>query len=208
MILAKNPNFKGNIANVYSDETITLYNLVTEMTSESSKLYGLFNVIRAYHDKDKEISSGFKKCVPYVLVSGIAQYRNTDHFEISSYTWLLPFDIDKKDNVDIEWKELFEKICKNDSVVTVARSTSGKGIKGILRLKKDAYDPALIYTLAKTNIYPYLETQWGCKLDIAQGKLVQPFYLTWDKDGYVNWEAKELDVDYGITLIDIEQSGD
>jgi len=208
MILAKNPNFKGNIANVYSDETITLYNLVTEMTSESSKLYGLFNVIRAYYDKDKEISSGFKKCVPYVLVSGIAQYRNTDHFEISSYTWLLPFDIDKKDNVDIEWKELFEKICKNDSVVTVARSTSGKGIKGILRLKKDAYDPALIYTLAKTNIYPYLETQWGCKLDIAQGKLVQPFYLTWDKDGYVNWEAKELDVDYGITLIDIEQSGD
>ena len=45
MILAKNPNFKGNIGNAYPLCSKTIGELMIEMTDPESKLKGLFNTI-------------------------------------------------------------------------------------------------------------------------------------------------------------------
>jgi len=208
MILAKNPNFKGNIGNAYPLCSKTIGELMIEMTDPESKLKGLFNTIRIYQDKDPDIAKGFKKCVPYVLVTGEAEYRDTKHFDLSSFTWLLPFDIDKDENPDADWQALYDRIKSCDYVVFVGKSVRGKGIKGIIRLKEDSFDPKVTYTVSKQNINKYLNEQWNCILDNNQSKLVQPFYLTWDPDMYVNLDAKELIIDYSVTLVDIESSGE
>lgn len=134
---------------------------------------------------------------PYFTVSGQFTYRNNMSLIKDTYTWLCPFDIDYKENPNIDMNLIKNIICSCDSVIFCGKSPSGKGLKGIIRLKKDAYKIEDHYSVLK-NIYRKFEKDLGCVFDDAQAKLSQPFYFTFDEDAYINFDAIELDIDYTL----------
>lgn len=182
--------FIGGATHTNPEGTMTLEEILTVMTDQS---YGYSRVS--------------KKSLPYFTITGQFSYRNNLSLIKDTYTWLCPFDIDYKENLEVNMDLVKNMICSDDSVIFCGKSPSGKGLKGIVRLKKDAYNIDDHYKVLK-HIYRMFEKSLGCIFDDAQAKLSQPFYFTFDKDAYINYDAVELNVDYTVPKEDITLEGD
>ena len=184
------------IKNVIPKEPITLKNvhyLITRNPELKSKISKLHVAIQS---GDETVETKIKLSLPFITTSGTFTYRDTKHFESKSYNWIIPFDIDRKDNTGItDWDELYDTIIK-DPYILLAFHSPRKGIKGIVNLKPNGFDHLSQYEVCKNVIYPYYEKQWGVVLDDSQGAFPQPLFLSHDPDAYVNWSAKEKSFNY------------
>lgn len=156
------------------------------------------NRIRHYNTTGyKKLASTAKGYLPYVLLSGIFNYRDNKSIIPESYTSIIGIDIDEDENTNVtDWQLLKKTICEDKSIIFCVISPRGKGLKGAMLLDKDDVDKILSSTnynnqndLISQCVYPILEKKWNVKLDMSQGKLSQPFFLTSDPNGYVNFNA-------------------
>jgi hypothetical protein len=134
----------------------------------------------------------------YVNMCGKYTYRNDASLIKDSFNWIVAWDIDKKDNLNKDFSKLFDIVCNNSSVILCAH-TSGGGLRGFSRLKENAFEfkNEEYYTRMIKFVHPYLEFIFDSKLDIGQYKLSQPWYLLYDENVYVNWNATPIiNVDY------------
>ena len=145
---------------------------------------------------DEKGADEAKSKLPYITPSGTYTYRNDKSLIPGTYNWVCPIDIDFKDNPNIDWVQLFKSITADPCVFLCVHSSRGQGLKAISKLAPNGYDPQDQYNTFRDVVYPYYEKIWGCKIDYQQGALSQPFYVTFDANGYVNINPKAQYFDY------------
>lgn len=156
-----------------------------------------------------EDAAKYKLSYPYVCMNAIFQARNNTDWIPKSITWVVPWDIDAKDNEGKDMNDLRKKIEETPSTILCCKSTSGKGLRGFSLLKKESFEPdaQIYYAKMRDVIYPYLNKIWDCKLDHMQGRFSQPWFMTYDENVYHNWEAKPIeDVDYSYVSMETIES--
>ena len=87
-----------------------------------------------------------------------------------------PFDVDFIDNTKSEIK-IFKEQIKKESIFVIY-SPSGKGIKFFIKKLFNTLDPYLYYEKYKELCRLY-EKKYNITLDYAQGRIKQPFFLTY-----------------------------
>jgi len=104
---------------------------------------------------------------------------------------------DQKHGWDIN--NTWQLICESEYTILAFLSPSKTGLKALIKVPESAYEIVDHYDVYKGAILPYLESQWGCKLDQRQGVLSQPLFLTHDPDLHYNSEYTDLQIDYSVT---------
>lgn len=188
--------FLGGSKNVTPKREITIKQFITLMKSDD-KLKKKFDRLRYLKKKNISQYKIEKDKLPYFTPSGCFTRRDNLSLKTGTYTWLCPIDIDQQDNPNVDMNMVQNKLTSEDSVLFCAKSPSGDGLKAFIRLKSGAYNIKDHYKIMKI-IYKRLEKDLGCVIDYAQGKLSQPFYLTFDKNAYVNFQAIELETNYTL----------
>lgn len=186
--------YGSNDCNPYKEITIQELEYMFKLDAEIKEKVEHCRVLK--ESGDSKAYSEAKNKLPYITPTGLFTYRNNKSFIKESYTWIAPLDIDGKDNVNVDWIKLAEKIRQHPSIILTLQSPSGKGIKALIRMKTGAFNIDDHYPIMRDVVYKYLNELWGCKLDISQGKLSQPFFITHDPNIYFNIRATELDIDY------------
>lgn len=190
--------FEGGSSNTLPSGIID-FNEFIRLTTKDANEKKIVEKIRMYQQNgEKETASALKKQRKYVTTAGVFSYRNDDSLMVSSYNWIVPIDIDSADNPNIDWVKLYYKMQTIDSIIWMAKSPRGEGIKAIVLLEKDKYDPKEQYTIFSNIIYPKIEKVLGAKIDYRQGALSQPFYLTFDENAYINLQATNAKFDYSV----------
>lgn len=145
------------------------------------------------------IVNDYKTSLPYVNMVGLySQRKNTAIFE-NSFNWIISWDIDKKENKSKNFDILFKLVCNTPSTILAAR-TSGGGLRGFSRLKKDAFVFSIdtYQPIMKQCVHPYLLGMWDAILDTHQYTLSQPWYVPYDPNVYFNADAEEINVRYEL----------
>ncbi len=199
--------FLGGATSVRPEKDIDFFELC-RLFKEDEEIKNIIEQLRIETDKHKKIE--LKNKLPYVTIAGRFTYRNNASLIPESYSWTCPIDIDidieKGINSDIDVDKLYNKIIYDDYVCFAAKSPRGNGIKALIQLKKDSYNYAEQYTVFRDVIYPYFEARWKCEIDIAQGKLSQPFYISHDANLHVK-KTKILLIDTSMVTADTILSG-
>lgn len=142
----------------------------------------------ALHGRDAVRSLKFK--FPYLLVPCLFTVRNNKSFIQDTWNGVAGFDIDKKDNPDVDWDLIMDRICTTPEVVLCFKSTSF-GLKGLIKLDvsflsgvaEDAISAVYKKTLQE-GVFPHFAALWGVKLDDYQATLSQPMFINHDADVY------------------------
>ena len=172
--------FKGGAKSTIPSGKIDFKELIRLLTKDE-EIKGIIENVRNLKASGKEDEAKAEKNkLPYVTLSGEFSYRNNESLIKDSYTWLAAVDIDEDENPNLDFTECLEKVKAHPSTLLALKSPRGKGIKAIIRLKPNAYKTENHYHAMKDVVYEHLNKIWGCKLDNAQGKLSQPFYVTHD----------------------------
>ena len=87
-----------------------------------------------------------------------------------------PFDVDLTDNTETEIKRFKNEI--KDKALFVMDSPSGKGLKFFIERAFNTLDPA-IYIEKYKSMCKEIENEFNINLDYAQGRIKQPFFLTY-----------------------------
>lgn len=197
--------FYGGSRNTYPNGEIDIKELIRLFSSDEK----IKKIIKDIRDEEDEVKQNkLKNKLPYITTSGIFAYRNDKSILTESYTWLCAIDVDEKDNLNIDFSKLFETLKKDNIIILASKSPRGKGIKALIQLKKGSYLYAKQYDTFRDIVYPALDKRWNCKLDRAQGKLSQPFFLTHDPNLHVNKNYKVFDIDYNVVNPDAIISGE
>ena len=190
--------FKGGAKSTIPNGKIDFKELIRLFTKDE-EIKSIINSVRVLKaDGKEEEAKAEKNKLPYVTTSGEFTYRNNESLIKDTYTWLAAIDIDEDENPNLDFNACLEKVKAHPSTLLALISPRGKGIKAIIKLKPNAYKIENHYHVMKDVVYEHLNKVWGCKLDIAQGKLSQPFYVTHDPNAHVNLKAKQLDIDYTL----------
>ena len=167
------------------------------MVKESPSLESLIKEYRETGDPQ------IKNRLPFFTPCGVMSKKNDKTFiseGSATYNWVIPFDIDKKDNLNLsdkDWEDLFvNKISANPCVLFAFTSPSG-GIKGLVVAEENSY---LWFVGERSNTpkvfkefhYPYLEKLWGVQLDKSQATLTQSMFLSHDPYVHCNVDALPL----------------
>jgi len=188
--------FYGGKHGVKPHSYITWFDVIDLFTKNESVKSSINSIRKLKSEGKAEEASKLKNELPFIITAGEFTYRNNDSLIESTYSWVCPVDIDEKENPNIDWEKLFSQIIQNPSVFLCVKSPRGVGLKALVWLSHKKYNPQQQYIVFRDSVYPYLEKIWGCKIDIAQGKLSQPFYVTHDENAYINKKAEPLDIDY------------
>jgi hypothetical protein len=189
--------FLGGSSNVIPKGTMSFASLIKQMTN-TPKIKKQFDELRKTQKLDVTKFKRIKNKLPYLTPSGQFTQRNNMSLIRDTYTWVCSVDIDKQDNPKVDMNMVQNMLCSEDWVIFCGKSPSGTGLKAFIRLKAGAYNIDDHYRIMTEVIYEKLGADLGCVLDYAQGKLSQPFYLTYDADAYINLEATELNIDYKL----------
>jgi hypothetical protein len=142
----------------------------------------------ALHGRDAVRSMKFK--FPYMLVPCLFTMRNNSSFVPDTWNEVAGFDIDRKDNPDVDWDLLVDKICTTPEVVLCFKSTSF-GLKGLIKIDgsflsgiADDSVNAIYRKTVSEGVYPHFENLWGVSFDNSQAVLSQPMFINHDPDIY------------------------
>ena len=199
--------YGGSKSTKPEQKPITLSELIQLIKFDKS-LKDQVKIAQSYkRSGNKEEYTKAKSKLPYITANGIFTERNNQGLIESSYNWIAAIDIDEQDQKkgwDIN--DTFQLICDSRITILAFRSPSNKGIKAFVKVPESAYQIEDHYEVYKGSIVPYLESQWDCKLDIRQGVLSQPLFLTHDSNLHYNSEYTELQIDYTVTSANLFQS--
>lgn len=172
----------------------TLKNAI--LNGEIGKVKEKYYFIKKYKEEGTHTKTvkEYKASLPYVNMQGIYQKRANTGIIENTFTWVVPWDIDKKENKNKNFDELWKKLCDTPSVILCAR-TSGGGIRGYSRLLENAFTFKVeeFQPLMKNVIHPYLLGLWDVILDTHQYTLSQPWYMPYDENVYWNWNAEAIE---------------
>jgi hypothetical protein len=115
----------------------------------------------------------YKKRLPVVLFNKFKYNLNDGILQENP---IKPFDVDFIDNSKSEIK-IFKEQIKKESIFVID-SPSGKGIKFFIKKLFNTLDPYLYYEKYKDLCREY-EQKFNINLDYAQGRIKQPFFLTY-----------------------------
>tara|TARA_Y100001973_G_C5196332_1_gene334508 strand:- start:2487 stop:3017 length:531 start_codon:yes stop_codon:yes gene_type:complete len=156
--------------NNYPEKYIDFTDLIKIMKSDNLKIQ--INNLRKFEYKSYDYNY-YKKRLPVVLFNKFEYNLNQG---IIKENIIKPFDVDLSDNTEEQIKIFKEKIKKES--VYVIDSPSGKGIKFFIKKLFNTLDPYLYYEKYK-NLCREYEQKFNISLDYAQGRIKQPFFLTY-----------------------------
>jgi hypothetical protein len=156
--------------NNYPEKYIDFNDLIKIMKSDNLKIQ--INNLRKFEYKSYDYNY-YKKRLPVVLFNKFEYNLNQG---IIKENIIKPFDVDLSDNTEEQIKIFKEKIKKES--VYVIDSPSGKGIKFFIKKLFNTLDPYLYYEKYK-NLCREYEQKFNISLDYAQGRIKQPFFLTY-----------------------------
>jgi hypothetical protein len=187
----------GGSNKVIPDKQINLIELIAILSNPAIRK--LSAALRAC--KDPLERKKLKDKLPYFTPYGTFSYRNNN--SILSYNKnILAVDIDKIPAAEVSI--VFNIIKSNKACILAYISASGKGVKALINVDY-ANEPDPIedhYNLLSTN-YEYINKELGIsnwKLDKAQFKLSQPFFM-FNADGlYYNLNTEPLELKLSKSL--------
>ena len=156
--------------NNYPEKYIDFNDLIKIMKSDNLKIQ--INNLRKFEYKSYDYNY-YKKRLPVVLFNKF-KYNLNDGILQENY--IKPFDVDFIDNSKSEIK-IFKEQIKKESIFVID-SPSGKGIKFFIKKLFNTLDPYLYYEKYKDLCREY-EQKFNINLDYAQGRIKQPFFLTY-----------------------------
>jgi hypothetical protein len=156
--------------NNYPKKYIDFNDLIKIMKSDNLKIQ--INNLRKFEYKSYDYNY-YKKRLPVVLFNKF-KYNLNDG--ILQENFIKPFDVDFIDNSKLEIK-IFKEQIKKESIFVID-SPSGKGIKFFIKKLFNTLDPYLYYEKYKELCRLY-EKKYNITLDYAQGRIKQPFFLTY-----------------------------
>lgn len=127
-----------------------------------------------------------KKRLPCVLFNKFSYNLNIGFLEENE---IKPFDVDIKDNLSLNFERARKAI--SNIAIAVVSSTSKKGFKFFLHAPfntQDSYEWVDKYKKLAIQI----ENEFNIKLDYAQGRIKQPFFISWQKDIFINQKFKSF----------------
>tara|TARA_R100000654_G_scaffold12360_1_gene26970 strand:+ start:515 stop:1045 length:531 start_codon:yes stop_codon:yes gene_type:complete len=160
---------KKGIVN-YPDRYINFSDLIKIMKSNELKLK--IDNLRKFEYKSYQYNF-HKKRLPVVLFNKFKYNLNDGILEENI---IKPFDVDLSDNTKSQI-QLFKKQIKKESIYVID-SPSGKGIKFFIKKLFNTLNPVIYYEKYKELCGEY-EEKYNIKLDYAQGRIKQPFFLTY-----------------------------
>ena len=158
--------------NNFPDKYINFNELINIMQSENLKLQ--IENLRNYEYKSSQYNF-YKKRLPVVLFNKFKYNLNEG---IIKENPIKPFDVDFTDNNKTKIK-IFKEQIKKESIFVID-SPSGKGIKFFIKKLFGTINPDLYYEKYKKLCKKY-ELKFDINLDYAQGRIKQPFFLTYIK---------------------------
>ena len=156
--------------NNYPEKYIDFNDLIKIMKSDNSKIQ--INNLRKFEYKSYDYNY-HKKRLPVVLFNKFKYNLNDGIIQENP---IKPFDVDFIDNTKLEIK-IFKEQIKKESIFVID-SPSGKGIKFFIKKLFNTLDPYLYYEKYKELCRLY-EKKYNITLDYAQGRIKQPFFLTY-----------------------------
>tara|TARA_S200002703_G_scaffold3018_5_gene4480 strand:+ start:3855 stop:6143 length:2289 start_codon:yes stop_codon:yes gene_type:complete len=180
---------------------ITLSDLIKLIKHDESIKDTVKSLKELKHSGNESEYKEAKLKLPYITPYGLFSERNNQSLIEGSFNWVGAIDIDAQDqkqNWDLS--KTYQKIIESGFVILAFRSPSGKGIKAFVKLEAFSYDIEDHYEVYKQCIAPVLESKWDCKLDIRQGVLSQPLFLTHDPNLHYNRNYIDLQTDYTIKV--------
>jgi predicted P-loop ATPase len=174
--------FEGGITNIKPIKAITFSEFVN-MHQKGTSLQERIKELREaeYHS---ERYRKIKEELPYITPSGIFSERKND--AIASYSGIICFDVDCKENPNVDICQLKGDLQKDVFVLMVYISPGGKGLKfmvpiqAIIKTHKAGYKCAM----------RYFETKYSIKLDSSQGNLSQACFFSYDEDININFTCE------------------
>ena len=152
------------------DKYITFNELIEKM--KSKKLQEQINEVRKYEYKSWNYNNA-KKRLPVALFN---KFKYNLNEAILKENPIKPFDVDFSDNTENEIKDFKNKIKKR--ALFVMDSPSGKGLKFFIKRVFNTLDPSL-YLEKYKRMCNEIEKEFNINLDYAQGRIKQPFFLTY-----------------------------
>jgi|TARA_R110002020_G_scaffold319664_2_gene535577 hypothetical protein len=156
--------------NNYPEKYIDFNDLIKIMKSDNLKIQ--INNLRKFEYKSYDYNY-YKKRLPVVLFNKFKYNLNDGILQENP---IKPFDVDFIDNSKSEIK-IFKEQIKKESIFVID-SPSGKGIKFFIKKLFNTLDPYLYYEKYKDLCREY-EQKFNINLDYAQGRIKQPFFLTY-----------------------------
>tara|TARA_R110001606_G_scaffold394874_1_gene566191 strand:- start:331 stop:882 length:552 start_codon:yes stop_codon:yes gene_type:complete len=141
---------------------------------ESDKLKEQIDKLRTYEYKSWNYNNA-KRRLPVVLFNKFSCNLNTGFIEENP---IKPFDVDLTDNTEEEIK-IFEKEIEKKAI-KVIKSPGGKGLKFFLKKVFGTSDPQE-YIDIYNDLCKEIENEYNIILDYTQGRIKQPFFLTYIK---------------------------
>jgi len=172
-------------------EIISLEQMIEEMINPIEEFDNKIEIIKHFKNKkdDKKVEELKKKLHHYVVMGTHNGPRGSKNFNIDSYTYILPIDIDFKDDNKFDINVVFNKLKAIPSIFFIIVSPSGKGIKALFKMKDGLYDQKFHYRICKEIIYPQIQSHIKVQLDDRQAQYTQPFNYTTSDKYYLNWDA-------------------
>lgn len=135
---------------------------------------------------DKSIKSGLPACTPGGLFTTKSRVKGTE----ISRTGLLTFDIDSKDNPQVQdWPALKQQLHESGFILFTALSTSGNGLYGLIKIS----DPYQQRDHFNQLIFDFKEL-WGINLDTTKGKNCNDLRIySYDPKALVSLDAEIYD---------------
>ena len=149
---------------------LTFEDLIKKM--KSKQLQKQIAEVRSFEYKSWGYNNA-KKRLPVALFNKF-EYNLNDG--IIQENPIKPFDVDLSDNTETEIKRFKTEI--KDKALFVMDSPSGKGLKFFIERAFNTLDPA-IYLEKYKRMCNEIEKEFNINLDYAQGRIKQPFFLTY-----------------------------
>ena len=149
---------------------LTFEQLISKM--KSKKLKEQIKDVRKFEYKSWGYNNA-KKRLPVALFN---KFKYNLNEAILKENPIKPFDVDLTDNSEGEIKEFKSKI--KDKALFVMDSPSGKGLKFFIERAFNTLDP-VIYLEKYKRMCNEIEKEFNINLDYAQGRIKQPFFLTY-----------------------------
>jgi hypothetical protein len=158
--------------NNFPEKYICFDELISIM--ESDNLKDKINELRKYEYKSWQYNNA-KKRLPVVLFNKFSCNLNTGILEENP---IKPFDVDLSDNSQEEINAF--EIAIKKRAIKVIKSPGGNGLKFFMKSIFGTLDPQE-YIEQYKELCQEIEKEFNIILDYAQGRIKQPFFLTYIK---------------------------
>ena len=148
-------------------------------------------VMAAQDDNEKTL---LKRRLPYVTPYGSFVSPRSNVNLVSYNSNIVALDLDDLGTLDAQLVR--DNLANKDGCLASFVSPRGKGVKALFlisgEIPKEGHLAALVYNKERLGAALGLENYLS-NIDISQFKLAQPFFLSYDKDAYINESARPLE---------------